>query len=85
MKNLQHEVGVLSCIERLPNSINGNPRFSLYLDKGAFNKSLRFVTAPASSLAYSIENYFEKEVSVVIGTHYGKRTLSEVLCSYGRV
>jgi hypothetical protein len=85
MKNLQHEVGVLSSIERLPNSINGNPRYSLYLDKGAFNKPIRFVTAPDSSLAYSIGNCEGHEVSVVIGTHYGRPTLAEFICCYGGV
>lgn len=87
MKNLKNMRGVLRYAGRLPNSKNGNPRYLLGLDNSDQSndyRSILFVTKPDSSLAYDIERYFNRSVSVVIGEHYGRRTLSEVLCSYGR-
>jgi len=76
MKNLSTHYGTLTILERLPNSLNGNPRFlAAALDKGT---GFTFRTAPDSHIAYKLSNYEGKQVQVVIGTYYGKTTLHSI-------
>ena len=73
MKNISRHYGLLEIIERLPSSINGNPR---YLAKaGGFT----FRTPVDSMHGYSITNYRNKNVVVTIGQHYGVPTLNSIV------
>ena len=56
-------------IERLDNSLNGNPRYRAAVG------GLEFVTATDSVLGYSITNYEGKAVDIIVGSHYGRITL----------
>jgi len=69
MKNRINHTGTLQVIERLDSSFNGNPRYRAEVD------GLEFVTAPDSSLGYSITNYEGKAVDITVGSHYGRTTL----------
>ena len=72
MKNVSVHVGKLEVIKRLKSSVNGNPRYQVYV------AGFHCVTAPDSSLGYSVRNYDGKEVKATIGTHYGVVTLQTV-------
>lgn len=73
MKNVTKHTGTLHIIERDNNSgNNGNPRYVVTLDGYTCR------TAIDSSLGYSITNYDGKEVSALIGTHYGTVTIENV-------
>ena len=65
MKNITRHTGILEMVKRLPNSVNGNPRFQLRCD------GWTFCTQPDSMVAYMIENYVGKKATITIGTHYG--------------
>ena len=69
MKNRINHKGTLQVIERLDNSLNGNPRYRAEVG------GLEFVTAPDSVFSYSITNYEGKAVDITVGTHYGRTTL----------
>jgi len=69
MKNITRHKGTLQILKRLPNSINGNPRYLISID------GFTCKTPVDSSYGYSITNYKDKEVSATIGTHYGTATL----------
>ena len=79
MKYIKKHIGKLRKVERLKNSINGNPRFLLAMVDENQNFQL-FRTAVDSSLAYSVENYLDRDqvVEVEIGQHYGKPTLKSI-------
>lgn len=77
--NTIHTVQILD-LQRMKNSINGNPRFSVYMaeySNGKFCGYLRAVTKPDDSLGYFIQNYlYNKElIQVRIGSHYGKQSI----------
>jgi len=80
MKNISEHTGTLVIAERMPNSINGNPRFKCWVDTGKGTGWL-FCTAVDSSLAYSVQNYEGRHVTVQIGTHYGRATLHRIFGS----
>lgn len=67
--------GELHLIERLNNSINGNPRYMLRIDDTVF------YTKPDCSYGYSITNYtnFNKVVTVELKYYYGKLSLDRIL------
>ena len=66
MKNVTRHTGTLEMVKRLPNSVNGNPRFQLRCD------GWTFCTQPDTMVAYDIERFIGAAVTVTIGTHYGK-------------
>ena len=72
MRNETRHIGTLEIIDRLPNSVNGNPRYLLRVDGHTCR------TAVDSMLAYSITNYEGLRVEAIIGTHYGKATLASI-------
>lgn len=78
MKNISRHQGILRLIQREKSSINGNPRFLLYIDESGKGCGFSFVTAVDSSLGYWVQNYFDKKVIVTIGTHYGRSTLASI-------
>tara|TARA_Y100001937_G_C6996120_1_gene274270 strand:+ start:108 stop:386 length:279 start_codon:yes stop_codon:yes gene_type:complete len=79
MKYIRKHIGKLSKVKRLKNSLNGNPRFLLAMVDENQNFQL-FRTAVDSGLAYSVENYLDRDqvVEVEIGQHYGKPTLKSI-------
>lgn len=72
MKNLAEHRGKLEIVERLSNSVNGNPRFLLRVG------GTPCFTAPDSAHAYTVQNFDGKEVVATIGMHYGKLTINSV-------
>ena len=72
MKNVTSHTGILEIVKRMDNSVNGNPRFMLRCD------GWTFCTQPDSGIAYEIENYVGKMVTVHIGTHYGRCQLKSL-------
>ena len=72
MKNITQHTGILELIKRLPSSTYGNPR---YLVRLAGHECR---TAPNSSLAYELPNWFNKKVTGTLGTHYGLTTLKNI-------
>ena len=72
MKNISRHNGKLEVIQRLPNSINGNPRYLLRIN------GITCKTAVDSTYGYCITNYDGKEVNATIGTHYGTATLDTI-------
>ena len=72
MKNLSRHCGTIENLTRLPSSRNGNPRYSAYCG------GVHFVTAVDSMYGYSLPNYVGKQVEILVGSHYGKTTLSRI-------
>lgn len=72
MKNISRHFGKLEVVDRLPSSVNGNPR---YLVRVA---GFTCRTPVDSMLGYMIKNFDNKEVEATIGTHYGFATLNSV-------
>lgn len=72
MKNVTSHTGILEIVKRMDNSVNGNPRFMLRCD------GWTFCTQPDSGIAYEIENYVGRVVTVLIGTHYGRCQLKSL-------
>lgn len=72
MKNVTRHHGKLEIIQRLPRSLNGNPRYLLRVDGWTCR------TAPDSGLAYAITNFDGKIVTATIGTYRGNATISDV-------
>ena len=72
MRNITRHVGKVTNIERLPSSLNGNPRYSFECD------GYTIVTAEDSMLGYALTNYRDKEVELTAGTHYGRLTLNTI-------
>ena len=71
MKNITRHIETLESIERLPSSVNGNPRYSGYC-------GVYFRTGVDSSHGYTIQNYVGKVVEITVGTHYGHCTLNSI-------
>lgn len=69
MKNISRHQGKLEIIQRLPSSINGNPRYLLRI------AGFTCKTSVDSSYGYCVTNHDGKEVIATIGTHYGTATL----------
>ena len=81
MRNITKHTGKLEILGRMPQSVNGNPRFECLLhkdEKDSLENAVRFYTAPDSSFGYSIENHRGKKITVTLGTHYGKTTLNSI-------
>ena len=51
MKQITTHTGILKLVERMNNSVNGNPRYKLLIT------DMIFYTAPDSMLGYEIPNY----------------------------
>jgi len=79
MKQVRKYIGKLSKVKRLKNSLNGNPRFLIAMVTADQNFQL-FRTPVDSMLAYSVENYLDRDqvVEVEIGQHYGQQTLKSI-------
>ena len=72
MKNISRHVGTLDNLQRLPSSVNGNPRWTFTVD------GFHARTAVDSPHGYCIGNFRGKRVEVTIGTHYGVPTLHSI-------
>jgi len=72
VRELHSIKGVLTVIERLPSSYNGNPRYLIAIN------SVTCKTAVDSSLGYCVTNYDGKPVIATIGTHYRVKTLDSI-------
>ena len=72
MENITRHTGKLEIIERLHNSVNGNPRFLIRID-GFICR-----TGVDSQHGYGITNYNRRNVTATIGTHYGRATLNTI-------
>ena len=70
MKNIIQKNGLLTIINRLPSSINGNARFLISID------GLVCQTAIDSDLSDYVKNLDNRLVEATIGIHYGKETLN---------
>ena len=77
MKNISQHTGTLNLIRRMKNSRDGNPQFMLWVDEGK-GTGWTFRTPANSMIAYNIESYLGKTVTVTIGTHYGCATLNGI-------
>lgn len=69
MQNVREYTGQLLIIERLPTSINGNPRYKATID------GWTCYTAPDAMLGYSITNHDGQQITALVGDYYGKRTI----------
>lgn len=72
MKNITTHTGKLEVIERLNNSVNGNPRYLLRID------GFTCRTAPDSDYGYGVTNFDGQQVVATIGTYYGTATLNSL-------
>ena len=72
MKNITEHTGTLKLVKRMKNSRMGNPQFMLECD------GYQFRTQANSMQAYGIQNYFNKQVRVFIGTHRTCLTLHSI-------
>lgn len=84
MKNVKTYTGRVVITGRLPSSVNGNPRFTGYVEtvekafQHAWVKRVEFVTAVDSMIGYAIQNYDGKNCTVEIGSHYKKPTIHSI-------
>ena len=82
MKNIETYTGILTNLERLPSSINGNPRYKAVIARACTIKgneyNIHFQTSVDSSLGYILSNFEGKKVKVKIGLHYYKNTLASI-------
>ena len=72
MKNITVHTGKLTIIERLKNSVNGNPRYLVRIGGWACR------TKPDASYNYDIQSLDGRTVRAEIGTHYGRATLASI-------
>lgn len=72
MKNRTRHTGTLEIVKREPSSKFGNPRYCFRID------GYTAYTAPDSSHGYSLPNHDGKQITVILGTHYGKLTLDAI-------
>jgi hypothetical protein len=77
MKNITFHTGTLKDVRRLKSSVNGNPRFSAWVDEGAGHR-WTFKTKVDSSYGYCIKSLEGKRVVASIGTHYGTTQLESI-------
>ncbi len=76
MQDVKYYEGRIVDLNRLPSSMNGNPRFLvdfLTLE----GKFIQFRTAVDSQHGYEVENYFRNETTlhIGVGTHYRVKTV----------
>jgi hypothetical protein len=76
MRDLKEYSATVKYIERLKNSRNGNPKFMVVFehDGGVFSA----VTKTDCSLAFNIGRHLGKPVTVEIGEHYNRATISQI-------
>ncbi len=75
MKNITRHYGILELIERMDNSVNGNPRFELaVMDANGKGLGWSFRTLNDAMVNFQLESWLGQPVEVEIGTHYGKPT-----------
>lgn len=67
--------GKLQIVERMKNSINGNPKYLVLVG------DVTMYTMTDSMLAYAITNYDRKEVTVKAGLYRGKLTIDSIAIS----
>ena len=72
MKNVKIVKGILKKVNREPNSVNGNPRYSVMIN-GVVYKTR--VDAP---LGYKIPDFFEKAVVATVGEYYSIDIIDKV-------
>jgi hypothetical protein len=72
VRDIQTIEGVLTVVNILPSSYNGNPRYLIAIN------SVCCKTAVDSSLGYCVTNYDGKPVIATIGTHYRVKTLDSI-------
>jgi hypothetical protein len=77
MTHITRHTGTLRLVKRMKSSSNGNPQFMLRIDQGN-GTGWKFRTPVNSMIAYSINGYLDKKVTVTIGTHYGCATLDSI-------
>ena len=81
MKNITRHTGKVRLIERLQNSLDGNPQFILgIMDSPNKDLGWTFRTPKDSMLGYEIQNYIDKDidVTVTIGTKYNCTMLNSL-------
>jgi len=82
MQNIDTFKGTLTNIKRLPNSINGNPRYTATILIGKKIKNcqyeITFKTGVDCSHGYSLTNFDGKKVIATIGWHYNSLTLNTI-------
>lgn len=64
--------GKLNVIERLPSSLNGNPRYLVEINGTGYR------TKPDTSLGYSITNYEGKSVEAKVKIYRGKWAIESI-------
>lgn len=79
MSKTHVKTGKLNIIERLKSSVNGNPRYSFVLVYSDGSLSDLIKTKPDSTFGYSITNYHDKFVSVVVGYHRNTLSLVDII------
>jgi len=72
MKSITRHIGTLKKVERMKNSLYGNPQFMLSCDGYLFR------TQANASIGYNIDKYFDKDVTVTIGMHRNCLTLDTI-------
>ena len=81
MKNLEQYTGELKIVERMKSSVNGNPRYRVFLgwvNQDGKIEGVTFVTGVDSGEAYGITNYRDEIVTVELGYHRGQLTLNNI-------
>ena len=78
MKNITRHTGTLRLVKCMKNSRDGNPQFMLFIDESGNGHGWKFRTPANSMMAYGIESYLDKTVTVTVGTHYGCATLDGI-------
>ena len=77
MKNLETIKGLkIDKLERMNNSVNGNPRFRVHFSNGLVSQ-----TMVDASLGYAIQNYVcdnRPLLDVEVGTHYGAVQINRI-------
>lgn len=72
MNDITQHTGTLTLVKRMNNSYVGNPQFMLNCD------GYNFRTQANASIGYNIDSYFDKEVTVTLGTHRNCLTLNTI-------
>ena len=77
MRNVGYFTGILSAVDRVDTSRNGNPRYRATLIVGE-RETVTADTGVDSSLGYSIGNHLGKRVTLGIGEHRGRPTIDSI-------
>jgi hypothetical protein len=79
MKSITRHTGTLELVERMKNSLNGNPQFMLALIEHSEQRlGWKFRTKANAMHAYKVEGFLGKKVTVTIGTYRGNATLNTI-------